>query len=72
MNRKITTECSEELYNQRIKPYIERGYDESDVAATLMMLGAARLEDNPDSLKDFELALGMIRFAKLMAEVLGK
>lgn len=69
MNRKITTECSEELYNQSIKPYVEKGYSENDIAAVLMMLGDACLKDNPNALKDFGIALEMIRFARRLGEV---
>ena len=70
MNRTITTECSEELYNQSIKPYVDKGYSENDVAAVLMMCGATYLEENPNALKDFEIALEMIRFARMLGEVL--
>ena len=70
MNKKITTECSEELYNENIKPYVDKGYDEVDIAAVLMMCGATYLEENPNALKGFEIALEMIRFAKMLGEVL--
>ena len=70
MNRKITTECPEELYNERIKPYVDKGYDESDVSAVLMMYGAAYLENNSNMRRDFERYLGIIRFGKLLGEVL--
>lgn len=70
MNRTITTECSEELYNQSIKPYVEKGYSENDVAAVLMMLGETCLEGDSNALKDFESALEMIRWARILGEVL--
>ena len=69
MNRKITTECPEELYNGIIKPYVDKGYDESDVSAVLMMYGAAYLENNSNMRRDFERYLGIIRFGKLLGEM---
>ena len=50
--------------------YIGIPDDEVDVAAVLMMCGATYLEENPNALKDFEIALEMIRFARMLGEVL--
>lgn len=71
MIRKIITGCSKELYNKNIKPYVDKGYYEVDVAAVLMMLGATCLEGDSNALKDFESALEMIRWSRILGEVFG-